>query len=69
MPKLKFLRSTYLLDHQKVVHTNDEVDIDDKKLAKSLVEDGFAEEITSKTGKKSSKKSSKNEEQVENDDE
>lgn len=64
MAKLRFLQSVVLLSLNKVPQFNDELDIEDEKLVKYLVENGYADELIEeenepKTPKKASKKSKK----------
>lgn len=64
MAKLRFLQSIVLLSLNKVPQFNDELDIEDEKLVKYLVENGYADELIEsenepKTPKKPSKKSKK----------
>ena len=45
MAKLRFLQSVVLLSLNKVPHLNDELDIEDEKTVKYLVENGYADEL------------------------
>ncbi|MGG1916043.1 hypothetical protein ABFY54_29000 [Priestia megaterium] len=64
MAKLRFLQSVALLSLNKVPHLNDELVIEDEKMVKYLVENGYADELIEqenepKTPKNAPKKAKK----------